>query len=285
MNRLTFSRLINEPLLHFLVAGGVLFFVFARLNPEPSKTTIELPQSARKQFVVRYEQARGASPGAAELARFEQSWIREEVLFRKGVELGLDQHDAIIRNRVIEKMQMLFSGAEDLVQPEDNELQSFLEQHAERYREAARYSFSLLEIPDDAAQGGMLLAALNNGAEPRVLGLPVHEARQQNEATILAVWGQEAGPALLSVLESVQSGEVSKDDEARWHQVRTAGKTVLIQLQGKSEASLPKLESVRNRVIADWRKFRRQQQVELKVTELMQDYEVVLAQEAVSEDE
>ena len=63
-------------------------------------------------------------PAADELQAQIQDYIREEVLYRTALALGLDKDDTIVRRRLRQKMEFLF---EDTVPPpQEAELRAYL---------------------------------------------------------------------------------------------------------------------------------------------------------------
>jgi hypothetical protein len=61
------------------------------------------------------------------------SWIREEVLYREGVQLGLDRDDPVIRRRVRQKIDVLAEESQPSQAPSGAELAEWLRTHADRY--------------------------------------------------------------------------------------------------------------------------------------------------------
>jgi hypothetical protein len=100
-----------------------------------------------------------------------QDYIREEVLYRTALTLGLDKDDTIIRRRLRQKMEFLF---EDTVPPpQEAELRAYFEAHAEKFRTQPLISFRQVFVSlnrDDTAESDarQILARLVN-AEPEAV--------------------------------------------------------------------------------------------------------------------
>ena len=139
---LLMQRLIHEPLAHFFVLGTILFAIFGWVNSgtqySPGEVIIDTNriESLRWQF----ERVRKRPPTEEELSSLIDSWAREEILYREGQALGIDQQDPVIRRRVAQKMSYL---AEALVDTSltDEELQAGLDDNADKYKLDARYRF------------------------------------------------------------------------------------------------------------------------------------------------
>ena len=66
--------------------------------------------------------------------------MREEVLYREALKLGLDRDDTVVRRRLQQKME--FVGDElAAAEPGEAELQAFLAANRDRFRAPERWSF------------------------------------------------------------------------------------------------------------------------------------------------
>ncbi len=103
------KRCLREPLFQFLLIGGVLFAGYALLNPgsnqvESSKR-IDLTMDDLKQLEVSFAAKWQRSPTEEEFAQLVESKIREEVLYREALALGLGKEDTIVKRRMVQKME------------------------------------------------------------------------------------------------------------------------------------------------------------------------------------
>ena len=117
--RSRWSRLVREPLVHFLVAGAALFALFAAFGPSErtgsDDTTITIDRRALLTFMQYRANAFepdtfGAaldSMSEAERAALIDAYVEEEVLYREAQALGLEQSDYIIRQRMVQKIRFL----------------------------------------------------------------------------------------------------------------------------------------------------------------------------------
>lgn len=129
------KRILREPLLHFLLLGALLFAVYGWMGGEaprpPNEIVVDAAQveSLRSQF----QRAWRRPPTAPELQGLVESWLREEIFFREGLALGLDQGDPIVRRRVAQKMDFISEGLGS-APPDEAEIEAWYEAHAGRYR-------------------------------------------------------------------------------------------------------------------------------------------------------
>lgn len=139
-----FSKFLHEPLFHFLLIGLGLFVLFFQLNPneESSDTTnIVITQAKVDAMTVAYVTQRGRKPLPYEMQELIENEIREELLYREAMALGLDKDDGVIRRRLAQKMKYLFEDLAVIYEPTDAELEKYLNEHAEKYTIPSTLSF------------------------------------------------------------------------------------------------------------------------------------------------
>jgi hypothetical protein len=116
-------RLLREPLLHFLVLGGAIFAAHALISGDAAgRDSVVVTRGRIESLVGQFVVSHGRPPDPAERSDLIQAWVREEILCREAVSLGLDREDAVIRDRLRQKMEFVAGGGADA-----------------RYREIARH--------------------------------------------------------------------------------------------------------------------------------------------------
>ncbi len=141
---------IREPVAHFLLLGALLYamsVLHARLN-DPRRIVITTADVARLE--QRYLQQFGVRPSSSQVEWLIARHVRDEVLYREGLALGLGEGDEVVRRRVVQKMEFLSEGDGLIPEPTIAELHSFYDAHAARYRTPARVSFTHLYFSPDS---------------------------------------------------------------------------------------------------------------------------------------
>ena len=144
-----FQDWIREPLLHFVLLGGVLFGIdrmIASKADDPHRIVISA--EVEKQTIGTFEAARGRKPNAEELEALHENWLDNEVLYREGLALGVDKGDPAIRERVIFKALSVVDSGVKLPAADDKVLRAWFEAHRDKYDEPMRFDF------DEAALAG-----------------------------------------------------------------------------------------------------------------------------------
>ena len=92
---MTLRALLREPLLHFLVLGGLLFVLFGLTQgPELAGTRqIRVTAAQVEQLAAQFSRTWMRPSTEEELAGLIERHIRGEVFYREALAMGLDQDD------------------------------------------------------------------------------------------------------------------------------------------------------------------------------------------------
>ncbi|MCP4331609.1 MAG: peptidyl-prolyl cis-trans isomerase [Gammaproteobacteria bacterium] len=156
-------KLLRDPLLHFLVLGSLLFVVYYALNPPAEATAgnqIRITQGDIDRLRQVFEKQRQYPPTAEELQSLIQAHLKEEVLYREALAMGLDKDDAIVRRRMAQKLEFLITDVTVPDEVDDAELLEFYEKNTADYMRAARLSFRHIYFNPDR-RGERLLDEAN----------------------------------------------------------------------------------------------------------------------------
>ena len=145
------KRLLREPLVHFLLLGGILFGAYAYAERThggiESSTQIRLTIDDISQLVLVFRSQWRRNPTPDELRLLVEDRVREEVLYREAMALGLDKEDTIVRRRMAQKLQFLVEDAARA--PTREELETWYEPNRQRFALPSRLSFRHLYFSPD----------------------------------------------------------------------------------------------------------------------------------------
>ena len=155
--------LLREPLFLFLVLGALLFGLYTLINDQPQEpdTAMRIQVTAANidQLRAGWQRQMGRPPHPEEFQGLIDNFIREEVLVREALALGLDRDDAIVRRRLVQKMDFLVEDLALLNEPTEADVRDYFQQHPDLYRLPPRISFTHIYFSrdrrGDAAQGRM----------------------------------------------------------------------------------------------------------------------------------
>ncbi|MEA2780518.1 MAG: hypothetical protein QOK29_2062 [Rhodospirillaceae bacterium] len=247
-------RLIREPLLHFLVLGGLIFLVFGRGRPEPPAGGTEIVVNAAE--IDRIAGAFAATwqrpPSARELHGAIDDYIREEVLYRAGLVFGLDKNDTIVRRRIRQKMEFFF---EDTIgQPDEATLKDYFAANADKFRTEPRFTFRQVFISASRSNPQADAAAML----PRLVALGP-AADLGGDPLLLP---ETFGPTPLSQIATQFGDSFARDLAAaapgHWiGPLRSAYGFHLVLVRAVEPAQLPAFADVRDAVQREWFTARR----------------------------
>jgi peptidyl-prolyl cis-trans isomerase C len=129
--------LLREPLVHFLLIGLALFAVYAALQRGPghkgTSYLIELTEDDLRQLQIGFTAQWGRPPTKQEIAGLVKSKVREEILYREALALGLDKEDTIVKRRMAQKMEFLGEDVSNLREPRQEELRAWYEKNSQQF--------------------------------------------------------------------------------------------------------------------------------------------------------
>lgn len=145
--------LIREPLLHFVVIGVALFVIYSYINRgrigiEPSRQIVVSLDELRIMETY-FESQWHRPPTPQEFQALVEDKVREEVLYREGLAMGLDKDDTIVKRRMAQKMQFLAEDVASAHEPSTAELRSWFDKNKEKFALPSRYSFRHLYFSPD----------------------------------------------------------------------------------------------------------------------------------------
>lgn len=169
------ARVLQDPLLHFLILGGLLFGAVslwgtgARLQNE-----IVITKAGQKHLADLFALTWQREPSADELKNLVEGHIKEEVYYREALALGLDDNDTIVRRRLRQKLEFMQEDLSSLEEPSEDELRVYFSSHKDQYKTDRNLSFKQILVSSkkldasavDALQTKAKLAA---GATPESL--------------------------------------------------------------------------------------------------------------------
>jgi PPIC-type PPIASE domain len=244
-------KLVREPLVHFAALGAAIFVAYGLLAVPPVDNseivvTADRIASLNAQFSAMHG---GRPPTDAELRGLIDAYVRDEMLYREGLALGLDRDDPVVRNRVRQKADIL-SGDAFSAEPTDADLEAYLEAHQRDFDIPGRVSFEQVYVDParhreplgEIAAGA--LKGLAHGALPQTLGdrtmLPSTMTRVL-PTEILARFGEDF---------ERQLGQIADN---QWHgPVVTTYGAHLVRVTWREPPTRATLANARNVVTREW---------------------------------
>lgn len=235
------AGLLRDPLAHFVLAGAAIWGALALIGDpvDPAERTIDLSRERQAGIALGFERMMGRPPTDAEMEAAIARWVREEVLYREALRLGLDQGDAVVRRRLSTKMDELAGAEAAMAQPSEETLAQWLSSNVETYREGGSVSFEQAYFTTEEAARAALASGDRVGEQ---IGLP-RSATKMSLDTVTQTFGEEfAGALAQSAPGAAWQGPIRSG--YGWH---------LVHLSAREDGRIPPLAEIHERVLTDWR--------------------------------
>ena len=280
------SKLLREPLLIFLVLGALLFGLHTLVSDQSQESDdalgIQVTAANIDQLSASWQRQMGRPPQPEEFQGLIDNFVREEVLVRESLALGLDRDDTVIRRRLVQKMNFLVEDLALLNEPTKADVTDYFEQHPELYRLPPRISFTHIYFSRDrrgdatkadAELALSRLAPVDKMVNVAQLGDPFalpYDYSLISPREISQLFGQGFAEELLVLTPSEWQGPVESSYGLH-----------LIQVLDRVEGHLPEISSVHDQVLRDLVRERRAEAQAQAYDVLRDRYEISITDDAV----
>jgi peptidyl-prolyl cis-trans isomerase C len=277
------KRILKEPLMHFLLIGGAIFAIAAWRGRTgggvPTTARIEVTAEVIDRLRSAYEKQFGQAPDEQQLRGLVTANIREEVLYREALALGLDRDDTIVRRRMAQKMEFLTGDLADLAEPTEASVRAFFERNAARYARPAQVSFRHVYFSKERrgskceAEAREALAALAKGVSDEAMGdafLHGFEFAARDAQEIIALFGEEFAAQAATLREGEWSGPIASSYGLH-----------LVRVDARGPVQPAHFEAVRATVVRDFNEERRNTANRETFEKLRERYQVAVDEAAL----
>ena len=270
---------LREPLSHFLLIGALLFFLYELQNDEVSvgSNRIVINEATIDNMAALWEKRRLRRPSQKELDGMIEQKIREEVFYREALAMGLDNNDSVVRRRLAQKVQFLFSDLAMQGEPTDAQLVDYLKAKTDKFKLPGSIRFKQVyfntdkrgpQAQSDAVQLLMRLTQPASSQDISQAGDTFMFGQQYDdisETEVARLFGKEFTIALFAL------------PVAKWQgPVVSAYGLHLVRIDNMTPPVQPDLVAVRDKVRNQWLAEQRRAQDESFYLNLRQRYDVVV---------
>ena len=147
------KKFIKNPLVFFFILGFVVFGLHSFLNrgnQDNAETfTVDITSADIEWIRSSWEARMKRQPTQQELQGLISSFIRDEILYREALAMGLDDKDLVIQRRLIQKLTFVFEDLAATMEPTDDELKNYMKENQEKYRIPEMMSFTHIYFNPD----------------------------------------------------------------------------------------------------------------------------------------
>jgi hypothetical protein len=274
--------LAKEPLIQFLLIGACIYGAYAWFgvpDEDVVDNTIIVDAARIESFLGQWQKRWNRPPTQQELDGVINAFVREDILYRAALEMGLDQDDPITRRRMAQKLEFLTNDIALFKEPVPGELEQYFEDNQALYREPDLITFSQVFFDPDQREEATLDDAAEMLAQLEAVGEPDPATLGAGDRFMLQNYFSEASE--FEVRRQMGSGftdAVMQLEPERWHGPVLSGYGVhLVYVYRLAKAPAPLFADVQPRVLEDWQT---EQQAEFNETffeSLKRRYEIVIA--------
>lgn len=260
------SRVLREPLVHFIALGGLLFAASIWQRSDDDEAIV-VSRVIQADLARELKDQYGRAPTREEQELALRRWKQEEAIYREGLRQGLDENDPRIRALVISKLLDIQKSLVVLPEPTPEQLDSFLERNRSRYEVPERYdfehTFASRTEPDAEKRATQMLRELVLGKPASELGDVFRGGRAFTAHTPARI-AQLFGPRFRDAVTRLPPGQWTLvESEQGWHAVRVQS----------AEGGLPAREQLGPRLVQDFQSAAMENAISEYKTQLEKKYD------------
>jgi hypothetical protein len=272
-------RAIREPLVHFLLLGGLLFCAYRAVDGSRGSAphTILVTQGQIEALATGFARTWQRPPTESELKGLVDDHIRQEVYAREARAFGLDRDDVVINRRLRQKLEFVTDDVAGQEEPTDAQLREYFRTHADAFKTEPRITFNHVflsrekhgeTLMRDARAVQARLAHAGASADPTGYGDATLLEPRVERAPISQVVAQ-FGQAFAARLGELGTGEWNGPVESEYG-------VHLVLVREWIPGDAPAFEDVKSAVAREWTNARREQAKDAFYRELLQRYSVTI---------
>jgi peptidyl-prolyl cis-trans isomerase C len=277
-NKSILHKFLREPLLHFLLIGAALFLAYNLQNEDlVENNRIVISEAEVDRLITLWERKRQRLPTQNELQKLIDQQVREEVMYREALAMGLDQNDGVVRRRLAQKVEFISADLAALAEPTETELTNYLTTHSNKFELPGRIDFTQVYINSDKhgpntqnyADSLLIdLAQATSDVDLETLGDSImldQRYEQVTEHDVTRLFGKDFANKIFTLPIGSWQGPISSGYGPH-----------LVRIDSKTESRQPKLDTVREKVHTEWLAQQRREMDKVFYESLRQRYEIVI---------
>jgi peptidyl-prolyl cis-trans isomerase C len=272
-------RWLKDPLFHFLLIGAGLFILYGWQADDDATRPDQIVFSEAKidRLINLWERKWQRLPSQQELQALVEQQIREEVLYREALAMGLDKGDMVVRRRMAQKMEFISNDLASLAEPDDTQLQAYLEKHSDKFSLPGRISYSQVylnadqrgdQVDTDAQTLLEELSQSNADVDISMAGdsfMGGHSFNDETDWAVTRVFGKDFTRQIFELPVGGWSGPVESGYGLH-----------LVRVDARTDSLAPTLDQVRDKVRVEWIAEQQRKTNDLLYSELRKRYEITI---------
>jgi peptidyl-prolyl cis-trans isomerase C len=277
----TIKHLFKEPLVHFLAIGAVIFIFNGFMGQQKvseNEKDVTITAGEITWLANTWKKRWNRPPTKEEQEGLVTQYVRETILYREAIAMGLDKGDSVIRRRLAQKLEFLFKDLVNPAPPSSEELLAYFEEHIASYQPPDLITMSHIFIDPDLRGDQTLKDAETIKAKVIALKQPPGNKVSFGDPFMLqSYYPQRSQAELAKLFGKGFVKPVFKLEPGQWHGPVLSGYGVhLVYIHEHRQAEPILLAEVEEQVRQDWEGDKREHLNEQFVDNLMARYDVTI---------
>ncbi len=167
--------------------------MFGAPDDTAADNTIVVDSARIDGFIGQWQRRWNRPPTRQELDGVINAFVREDILYRQAIAMGLDRDDPITRRRMAQKLEFLTNDIALLKEPADGELEQYFDENMRTYRDPDLITFIQVYLDPDKREAATLDDATALLAQLQVTGEPDPRTLEAGDRFMLQSFYQDVG--------------------------------------------------------------------------------------------
>ena len=279
-NNQRFQRFWREPLIHFFILGLSVFGLHAVLDRKPEAIVndpylVEVSSADIEWLRNIFTKQMGREPTVRDLRGQVNQLIREQILSREAVAMGLDEGDIVVRRRLAQKMEFLFKDLSAMTEPTEDELRKYFFENRWKYEIPPQVTFTQVyfSVENRGVKGAKQAAQalIKEDGDP-------NKVSTLGDASILSPGCRQCGEKEIRNRFGTDFAEAVKNlKPGSWNgPVKSAYGFHAVYINERQDTKLPKFRDIIDRIKNDWMSAKREEYTRRVYGEIRSRYRVLV---------
>lgn len=274
------QRFWREPLIHFFILGLAVFGLHAALDQKSEPTVndpylVEVSSADIEWMRTIFKKQMGRGPTAQDLKGQVSQLIREQILSREAVAMGIDEGDIVVRRRLAQKMEFLFKDLSAMTEPTEDDLRKYYFENRRKYEASPQVTFTQVyfSVENRGVKGAKQAAQalIKEDGDP-------NKVSTLGDASILSPGCRQCGEKEIRNRFGTDFAEAVKNlKPGSWNgPVKSAYGFHAVYIYERQDTKLPKFRDIIGRIKNDWMSAKREEYTRRVYGEIRSRYRVLV---------
>lgn len=273
-------RFWREPLIHFFILGLAVVGIHTALDRKPQATDddpylVEVSSADIEWMRTLFNKRMGRGPTVQDLRGQVNQLIREQILSREAIAMGLDEGDIGVRRRLVQKIEFLFRDLSTLTEPAEDDLRTYFFENHRRYEISPRMTFTQVYFSIDTRG----VEGAKQAAQTLIKGDDdPYRVPKLGDATILSPHCTQCSVKEIRNRFGLDFAEAVKNlGPGSWNgPIKSAYGFHAVYIHERQDTKLPKFRDIIDRIRNDWMSEKREENTRRVYGEIRSRYQVLV---------